>query len=385
MRKLSLLVSLSVLLFACENKKTGSFTVSGTLKNTTAKAVYIEETNIATGEKQVKDSSTISEDGKFSMQVQSSEEGVYNLRLQNEAAQFATIINDASKINLEADFNKRYDFYNVSGSTTSKSIQEYLAKVNEMQREKFNYLVQADSLTRNGGDSVLAQSLFKKETDLITQIKAYTQQTVQKANKAPFALFILATYQEMSRNPNYRMNGFTAEELIGMLNEMINKFPGRGDLVGIKKSVEGQIPKSLWVGKQAPEISLPDTDGKKISLSSFRGKYVLVDFWASWCGPCRRENPNVVDAYNKFRSKNFTVLGVSLDRPGQKDSWLKAIKDDNLTWTHISDLQYWNSEVVPLYGIQSIPFNVLIDPQGKVVAENLRGEALSQTLQQFLN
>ena len=189
----------------------------------------------------------------------------------------------------------------------------------------------------------------------------------------------------MARNPNYRMNGFTAEELITFLNGMINKFPQRGDLAGIKKSVEAQIPRSIWVGKQAPEISLPDTEGKEVTLSSFRGKYVLVDFWASWCGPCRRENPNVVDAYNKFRGKNFTILGVSLDRPGQKDNWLKAIKDDNLTWTHISDLKFWQSEVVPLYNVQSIPFNVLVDPQGKVVAENLRGDALEQTLQQFLN
>jgi peroxiredoxin len=384
MRKLSLFICLMVILVACEDKK-DSFTIAGTLKNTPAKVVYIEETNIATGEKQVKDSSAISENGKFSMEVETKEEGVYNLRMQNEAVQFATIINDGAKLNIEADFNKRYDFYNVSGSAASKSIQEYLAKINELQREKFNYLVQADSITKNNGDAALAQSLVQKEADIISQLKTYTQQTVQKANKAPLGLFILATYQEMARNPNYRMNGFTAEELIAFLDEMINKFPGRADLAGIKKSVEAQIPKSMWVGKEAPEISLPDTEGRKVSLSSFRGKYVLVDFWASWCGPCRRENPNVVDAYNKFKGKNFTILGVSLDRPGQKDSWLKAIKDDNLTWTHISDLQFWNSEVVPVYRVQSIPFNVLVDPQGKVIAENLRGDALGQTLQQVLN
>jgi len=384
MRKVSLFICLTVMLAACETKK-DSFTVSGTLRNPASKVVYIEETNIATGEKQIKDSATISDNGKFSMNVETTEEGVYNLRMQNEAAQFATIINDGSKINIEADFSKRYDFYNVSGSAASKSIQDYLAKVNELQREKFNYLVQADSIIKNNGDSVLAQSLVKKETDIINQLKTYTLQTVQKADKAPLALFVLATYQEMARNPNYRMNGFTAEELIGMLDEMITKFPGRADLAGIKKSVEAQIPKALWVGKQAPEISLPDTQGREVTLSSFRGKYVLVDFWASWCGPCRRENPNVVEAFNKFKSKNFTILGVSLDRPGQKDNWLKAIKDDNLTWTHISDLKFWQSEVVPLYNVQSIPFNVLVDPQGKVIAENLRGDALGQTLQQVLN
>jgi peroxiredoxin len=146
-----------------------------------------------------------------------------------------------------------------------------------------------------------------------------------------------------------------------------------------------EAPKPIWIGRQAPEISLPDTEGRTVKLSSFRGKYVLVDFWASWCGPCRRENPNVVDAYNQFKNKNFTVLGVSLDRPGQKENWIKAIREDKLTWTHISDLKFWQSEVVPVYQVGSIPFNVLVDPDGKIVAENLRGNALGQKLQEVLN
>jgi peroxiredoxin len=136
------------------------------------------------------------------------------------------------------------------------------------------------------------------------------------------------------------------------------------------------------VGGMAPEITMVDTSGKPFSLSMLRGKYVLVDFWASWCGPCRGENPNVVKAYNEFKNKNFTVLGVSLDK--EKAQWTKAIVEDNLTWYHISDLKYWSSAAVPLYGIEGIPYNVLVDPQGKIIATNLRENDLHIKLQELI-
>lgn len=136
------------------------------------------------------------------------------------------------------------------------------------------------------------------------------------------------------------------------------------------------------IGSLAMDFSQNDPDGKPVKLSSFRGKYVLVDFWASWCGPCRGENPNVVAAYNRFKDRNFTVLGVSLDR--EKDPWVQAIRDDRLDWTHVSDLKFWDSQVVPLYHIEGIPFNVLLDPEGKVIASNLRGPAMEQTLEKAL-
>lgn len=146
--------------------------------------------------------------------------------------------------------------------------------------------------------------------------------------------------------------------------------------------------KKTAVGITAMDFTQNDPDGKPVKLSDFKGKYVLIDFWASWCGPCRQENPNVVEAYQKFKDKNFTVLGVSLDggtTRTTKEQWLKAVEADNLTWTHVSDLQGWNNEVSRAWGIKSIPANFLIDPNGKIVAKDLRGNALHTKLAEVLD
>jgi peroxiredoxin len=149
---------------------------------------------------------------------------------------------------------------------------------------------------------------------------------------------------------------------------------------GQKWAVRLEKLKHVALGATAPEFAQADTAGKMVSLSSFRGKYLLIDFWASWCGPCRAENPNVVKAFNKYKDKNFTILGVSLDQPGAKDKWMAAIKKDGLNWTQVSDLKFWNNEASTAYGVQAIPQNYLLDPSGKIIGKNLRGEDLENKL-----
>lgn len=143
--------------------------------------------------------------------------------------------------------------------------------------------------------------------------------------------------------------------------------------------------KKIGVGKPAPDFTQKDTLDRPVSLKDFRGKYVLLDFWASWCAPCRMENPNVVKAYNAYKDKGFTVLSVSLDQPGKKDAWLKAIHDDHLTWTHVSDLKFWGNEVVKLYNINAVPSNFLIAPDGTILAINVKGDDLEKELAKLLN
>lgn len=200
-------------------------------------------------------------------------------------------------------------------------------------------------------------------------------------------------YVYINKNPNSFLSLEALDELAGKDPDVVKIDPVfkklsadvRGTKTGqaLAKRLEDGIPTS--VGALALEFTQNDVNGNPVKLSDFRGKYVLLDFWASWCGPCRRENPNVIKAYEKYKDKNFTVLGVSLDQASTKEAWLAAIKADGLVWTQVSDLQAWNNAVAKLYRIRSIPQNFLIDPSGKIVAKNLRENALSEKLATLLN
>lgn len=210
-------------------------------------------------------------------------------------------------------------------------------------------------------------------TNLQTSIQKKIDSFVTKKPSSYVSAFVLLVMMNFNNDP------VVADARFAKLSQ-----PVQQSYIGKILSTQISEAKIGAIGTKAIEFSQPDTTGAQVALSSFRGKFVLVDFWASWCGPCRDENPNVVSNYQKFSNKNFTVLGVSLDKPGQKDKWLQAIHADGLTWTHVSDLKHWENEVARLYHIQGIPQNILVDPNGVIIGKNLRGPALEAKLCEVL-
>jgi peroxiredoxin len=234
----------------------------------------------------------------------------------------------------------------------------------------------------------------KKITADAKAAPADQQQTAEFQNSIQAKLKAVQAEQEttlkafITANPNSYLSLLALSSLGGPSADPAEIEPLYNQLSPLLKSTEAGYAmkvaidkmKATSIGAIAPDFTQNDANGTPVKLSSFRGKYVLLDFWASWCGPCRQENPNVVKAYNKYKTKKFTIVGVSLDRPDGRADWMAAVKNDGLTWTQVSDLKFWNNEAAALYFVSSIPQNYLIGPDGKIIAKNLRGEDLENKL-----
>ncbi len=363
----------AVILCSCNNEtQKGKFTVSGELKNAPDQKIYLEELYFSQKAPAVLDTAGL-KNGKFSLTALAPEEGLYRLRLEKSEAVFI-FINDQPAIPFSADNNNLSIQAAAFNSPANHLLRTFMTVIDEQRKgleEKSTLLQQyknpseTDSLYK-----VMQKDLTEKEKNYQNYILTYLDTT----SNAVMALFSLGY-----------TGGVEPEKLEKTVSGLAKRFPDNQAIAMIVAQYNQMVAQNKskpQEGGLAPDINMPDTSGKPFSLSMLRGKYVLVDFWASWCGPCRGENPNVVKAYNTYKDKNFTVLGVSLDK--DKQQWIDAIKADNLTWYHISDLKYWNSAAVNLYGFDGIPYNVLVNPEGKIIGINLRGDNLEMKLAEVI-
>jgi len=381
------LMSVVLLLSACQQKKKGGFTVEGTYKNADKLSMmagpvsYAYLLEVPYGKEQtpiILDSAKLSgNNGHFSLSGTVRAQEVYELVFGNNALA-VPLVNDASDVKVAVDLGKKDDFYEISGSEASSQLKDLINFFGRKNFEMEQSMARLDSLKGvNAPDSIVLAATNKKNSS-IQDLNTYLRQFINTNNNPTLCALALG----------WSSRSFSREEFEAALGNLVKKFPDNATLKGLKQDYEQQLAQmsqkdNSWVGRQAPELTLPDTQGRSVSLSSFKGKYLLVDFWASWCAPCRAENPNVVQAYSEFKSKNFAILGVSLDK--EKDAWLEAIKSDRLNWTHVSDLKFWQSKAVEVFQFNGIPFNVLIDPQGKIIAQGLRGDELESKLKEVLN
>jgi len=364
MKKLVYLIAILTIAISCKDNK-NNYKIEGNLGGLSDQYVYLqglEEDSFTTLD------SVKAENGEFTFTGSIERPLQQYITFENLDAEI-TFFNEASNISIEGHVDTLQKT-TVEGSQAQKTYEKYQRRLNQLkkqQQEIFNKYREAQSQGNKD-----AMKLYENQYQKLDSMRnSYSDKFVEDHPESVVSAFIT--------------NRFAYNYDLKELKEKVNSFDQSIENSYYVEQLQDRIEKleRTKVGKKAPDFTMKNTEGEPVSLSDFRGQYVLLDFWAAWCSPCRAENPNVVNAYQKYNDQGFTVLGVSLDR--NKQNWLKAIEDDNLTWTHVSDLEGWDNRVSKKYGVMSIPQNYLLDEEGVIVAKNLRGEDLHNKLEEIFD
>ena len=373
-----LLFAIILIAAACKEKKNGTFVVKGEILHAPGKKISLIEAPYTNEQPVILDSALLDASGNFNLKGRSNEEGIYRLVLDNGPD--VILVNDNSEIIVHLDVND-YRNYKIEGSDASAGLHSLFEDYHARDSIILSNFKAINELEKNPGKDSVVEVMKSANDKQVEGLNSLLHDFIKNNNSPAAVLYVLGIASQTIKS----------EELKAMVDLAAAKFPQHAGLARVKTmlamkkpapEVKPVAPVYALTGKQSPDLQMQGVDGKNMSISQFKGKFLLVDFWASWCGPCRQENPNVVAAYNKFKNKNFTILSVSLDQ--NKDAWQKAIAKDNLTWNHMSDLKQWESAAVPAFGFDGIPFNVLIDPSGTILASGLRGVDLDKKLEEVL-
>lgn len=353
--------------FSCEEKQAndGKVQISGTIENAPAGAVILSQ--FTESRPKVLDTLQLDNKGEFSYEVEVDSPTFYELNLYGQKSVRLALLND--------DVNVIYDFSNpeslvIEGSKDSQQMIK-IEKLMEAYQSKVNALNEAYYKAMSENDT---ETIKQIQTDAMALESNQSSEVKSVINSMGDSFASLAAIGLLNPKNEFQF----MDSLVAKLDE---KYPDTKSIVQLKQQLDEM--RALSMGQIAPEIELPNPEGQTIKLSDLRGKYVMIDFWAAWCKPCREENPNVVQLYNEYNDKGFEVFGVSLDRT--KEAWVEAIAEDGLTWTQVSDLKYFNSEAAELYQISAIPATYLIDPEGKIIGKDLRGPSLRAKLEEIFD
>ncbi|MCA1752209.1 MAG: AhpC/TSA family protein [Flavobacteriales bacterium] len=358
---------------ACTPEEQGT-EVTGKIAN--AEGVEVVLLHYVSAEPDTIATTTLDASGSFSFTAEPKRLNFYTLAVGDDLPPiFMAFDSTDKKVEITADMETLEKTYEVSGSTDTKEVRDYFVKGTEYEL-RLDSTMQALQAAAKAGDQSTRVKLGNYYNDTR---KAYRAYIVEHIENNPGSIANYSILQRLDVMQDLELYKTVRDGLEKRLGGYFF-FDALADRVAeAEKRIESE--NFLSPGTEAPDIVLPDPEGNSTSLSDLRGNYVLIDFWASWCKPCRLENPNVVKMYNKYSKENFEIFGVSLDRDRAK--WLQAIEADKLTWPHVSDLKFWNSAAAQLYNVQSIPFTVLIDPEGKVIETKLRSRALERKMEEI--